>query len=191
MREHLLASGEAVILGKGYAAAGLAEILAQAGVPKGSFYHYFRSKEGFAVEMLQRYFSDYDQRLCLILNSDQGSARSRLLSYFQVWHDRHCAESGYPGCLAVKLSGEVCDLSEPMREALVDGMNGVVKRLAEAIKNAQQDGSLAAHIVADYCAQTLYALWIGSSLLKKVQHSSRVLQLALAQTEAMLPSPTL
>jgi len=55
-RDHLLATGEAVIRGKGFAAVGLAEILGEAGVPKGSFYHYFKSKEAFGAEMLARYF---------------------------------------------------------------------------------------------------------------------------------------
>ena len=66
-REHLLATGEAVFRGKGFTAVGLTEILAIAGVPKGSFYHYFRSKEGFGVEMLTRYFSQYDEELKAML----------------------------------------------------------------------------------------------------------------------------
>ena len=58
-REHLLATGESIILGKGFSAVGLAEILGCAGVPKGSFYHYFRSKEQFGTALLERYFDRY------------------------------------------------------------------------------------------------------------------------------------
>ena len=67
-REHLLATGEAIILGKSFSAVGLAEILGAAGVPKGSFYHYFRSKEGYGVELLRRYFETYDGRLVQFLS---------------------------------------------------------------------------------------------------------------------------
>jgi TetR/AcrR family transcriptional repressor of nem operon len=187
-REHLLATGEEIILGKGYAAVGLAEILTQAGVPKGSFYHYFRSKEGFGVEMLERYFADYDLHLLAILQHGEGSARTRLLRYFQTWHQRYAEGNCHQGCLAVKLSGEVSDLSEPMREALACGMGRIITRLADAIRNAQQDGSLATSLEPDHCAQALYALWLGSSLLTKVLHQQQPLDVALSQIEVMLPT---
>jgi TetR/AcrR family transcriptional repressor of nem operon len=56
-REHLLATGETLSLRLGFTGMGLSELLATAGVPKGSFYHYFRSKEAFGEAMLQRYFT--------------------------------------------------------------------------------------------------------------------------------------
>ena len=55
-REHLLATGEQVCLQRGFTGMGLSEMLALAEVPKGSFYHYFRSKEAFGVALLERYF---------------------------------------------------------------------------------------------------------------------------------------
>jgi TetR/AcrR family transcriptional repressor of nem operon len=186
-REHILAIGEAIILGKGYTAVGLAEILSQAGVPKGSFYHYFQSKEGFGVEMLKRYFDQYDQGVVEILQNGEGSGRARLLRYFQHWYDRYNTEPCHQGCLAVKLSGEVSDLSEPMRKALADGMCRIVSRLADTIREAQQDGSLARQIDAEHCAQVLYSLWIGASLLNKVRHCIAPLDVAMTQTETMLP----
>jgi TetR/AcrR family transcriptional repressor of nem operon len=187
-REHLLATGEAIILSKGYAAVGLTEILTRAGVPKGSFYHYFRSKEGFGVEMLQRYFANYDQRLQETLLQDTAPARTRLLRYFDAWRQGYTDGGCHGGCLAVKLSGEVSDLSEPMREALASGMGQVVARLAATIRTAQEDGSLAKQIDADHCAQAVYALWIGSSLMQKVLHQQQPLEMARTQTEAMLPA---
>jgi AcrR family transcriptional regulator len=39
----------------GYGATGLQEILHAAGVPKGSFYHHFHSKEEFTVALIERY----------------------------------------------------------------------------------------------------------------------------------------
>ena len=43
-RQHILETGHRIISGKGFASVGLNEILKSAGVPKGSFYHYFESK---------------------------------------------------------------------------------------------------------------------------------------------------
>lgn len=187
-REHLLDIGEAVIRGKGFAAVGLAEVLAEAAVPKGSFYHYFRSKEAFGAEMLIRYFSRYDAELRALLFRPKGSARDRLLDYFGRWASRdggNCQQA----CLAVKLSGEVSDLSEPMRAALAAGMAQVEGRLADAVRAGQADGSLDAALDPVTLGQSLYTLWVGAELLAKVQRSGAPFQQALRQTESWLRLP--
>lgn len=185
-REHLLATGESIILGKGFSAVGLAEILGCAGVPKGSFYHYFRSKEGFGVEMLRRYFEHYDSRLLQALDARQGNARDCLLGYFSGWLDNHRCDENSQSCLAVKLAAEVSDLSEPMREALAEGMGRVIMRLADCIRRGQQEGSLCTRLSATDTAGSLYSLWVGAALLFKVQHTQQPMQQALALTAALL-----
>lgn len=184
-REHLLATGEAVIRGKGFAAVGLAEILSAAGVPKGSFYHYFKSKEAFGADMLVRYFTRYGEQLERLLSRSGVSARECLLDYYRRWAS-HEGGNCQQACLAVKLSGEVSDLSEPMREALAAGMKLAEGRLAMAVRRGQEDGSLSAMLDAEAVAATLYTLWVGAELLAKVQRSSAPLQQALGQTEALL-----
>ena len=59
VRDSILATGQRIMAGKGYSAVGLNEILTAAGVPKGSFYHYFGSKDAFGEAMLEAYFEDY------------------------------------------------------------------------------------------------------------------------------------
>ncbi|MBV1777016.1 TetR/AcrR family transcriptional regulator [Burkholderiaceae bacterium DAT-1] len=185
-REHLLATGEAIILGKGFAAVGLAEILSSAGVPKGSFYHYFRSKEGFGVEMLERYFAQYAHQLQhLIVDRCELSARDRLLAYFGGWIDRQC-DMPSQSCLAVKLAGEVSDLSEPMREALSRGMTRVIEKFAACLRDGVLDGSILTDQAPEQLAANLYAFWVGSALLAKVQHSAEPMKLALIQSKHML-----
>lgn len=186
-REHLLATGEAVIRGKGFAAVGLAEILAEAGVPKGSFYHYFKSKEAFGADMLVRYFSHYGEQLERLLSRPGASARDCLLDYYRRWAS-HEGGNCQQACLAVKLSGEVSDLSEPMREALANGMKGAERRLADSIRRGQADGSIDAALAPDQVATALYTLWVGAELMAKVQRSSLPLQQALRQTELLLPA---
>lgn len=185
-REHLLATGESIILGKGFSAVGLAEILGCAGVPKGSFYHYFRSKEGFGVELLQRYFAHYDANLLAVLDQSQGDARSCLLRYFSGWLDKHRCDENSQSCLAIKLAAEVSDLSEPMRQALAEGMGRVIVRLADCIRRGQQEGSLCTRLSAEDTAGSLYSLWVGAAILFKVQHTQQPMLQARALTDAML-----
>ena len=185
-RSHLLDTGEAVIRGKGFAAVGLAELLTAAGVPKGSFYHYFRSKEGYGVDLLSRYFQRHEQDMQRWLMEGPGTAASRLSHYFSQWAAKHDVAAGQVGCLAVKLSAEVCDLSEPMRAVLVQGMARTEEQLADAICAAQQDGSLELGQDAPLLAQALHQLWIGAELLARVQRSAAPLQQALQQTNRWL-----
>ncbi len=184
-REHLLAIGEAVIRGKGFAAVGLAEILAEAGVPKGSFYHYFKSKEVFGAEMLVRYFGVYVAQLQSWLNRPGCTARDSLVDYFRRWAS-HEGGNCQQACLAVKLSGEVSDLSEAMRVALVSGMADVEHALAASIERGQAEGSLDPALAPQQVASVLYTLWVGAELMAKVQRSSAPLQQALWQTERVL-----
>ncbi|MES2347993.1 MAG: TetR/AcrR family transcriptional regulator, partial [Pseudomonadota bacterium] len=59
VRENIIATGQRIMAGKGFSAVGLNEILTGAGVPKGSFYHYFGSKDAFGEALLDSYFDDY------------------------------------------------------------------------------------------------------------------------------------
>lgn len=188
-KEHLLATGEAVIRGKGFAAVGLAEILAEADVPKGSFYHYFRSKEAFGADMLKRYFQRGDAELKALLERPGSSGRERLLYYFRRWAARHEGSDCHSGCLAVKLSGEVSDFSEPMRLALAEGMAMIIARLADGIRTGQADGSLSQQLEPETTGEALYTLWVGADLTAKVLRAPTPLQSALLQTESWLAEP--
>lgn len=103
-REHLLATGEQLCLQRGFTGMGLSELLKTAEVPKGSFYHYFRSKEAFGVAMLERHYAAYHQRLTELLQSGEGNYRDRILAYYQQTLNQFCQHGTISGCLTVKLS---------------------------------------------------------------------------------------
>jgi TetR/AcrR family transcriptional repressor of nem operon len=185
-RERILSVGEALILTRGFSAVGLSEILGKAEVPKGSFYHYFRSKEGFGVALLTRYFEDYDARLADLFAADTRPGRRLVLSYFENWLQTQAASGTHHSCLAVKLAAEVCDLSEPMRKELSTGMNRIIERIAGAVRAGQSDGSLKQQLDAEQLAESLYAMWVGASLLARANGSSAPLERAYHQTEQIL-----
>lgn len=185
-REKILAVGESLILGRGFSALGLAELLGTAAVPKGSFYHYFQSKEGFGVALLERYFENYHARLRALFGDATMPARARLLAYFDGWRQMHAASRCHDTCLAVKLAAEVSDLSEPMREALVAGMDGVTGLMAGAILAAQQEGAVAPAHDPHELAEALYAMWLGAALRSKTKRNVDTLDIAYRQTTRML-----
>jgi TetR/AcrR family transcriptional regulator, transcriptional repressor for nem operon len=77
-RDKIIASGIRAILDKSFNAVGLNEILADAGVPKGSFYHYFKSKEAFGVAVVERFVADAAGELRSTLGDVSRSPLSRL-----------------------------------------------------------------------------------------------------------------
>lgn len=184
-RERILLIGEGLILGKGFSALGLSEILGAAAVPKGSFYHYFQSKEGFGVAMLERYFADYQVRLRRELREDERPACERLIAYFGAWLEQARASSCNKLCLAVKLAAEVSDLSEPMRQALTVGMQGITAVIADVLREAQAEGQLQEQDAFEL-AEFIYATWVGASLLSKVHLEIRPMELAMQQTKVLL-----
>lgn len=185
-REHLLAVGETVMKARGFSAVGLAEILAEAGVPKGSFYHYFKSKEAFGTDLLKRYYERMELDIQQVLARPGGTGRSRLLDVFRRWATLHEGNACQQGCFAVKMSGEVSDLSEAMRVALADGMVRVTRRLADGIRAAQADGSVPAALEPEPVAEAIYALWAGADLMAKARRSALPLQSAMRQMEQWL-----
>lgn len=74
-RQHILDSGKGLIAGKGFSSVGLNEILKTAGVPKGSFYHYFESKEQFGQALLQDHFAGYLERIDELSRDPAASGR--------------------------------------------------------------------------------------------------------------------
>ncbi len=166
-RQHILDVARVLMSSKGYTAVGLAEIVAAAGVPKGSFYYYFKSKEEFGQALLEEYFAAYlpkvDARLV-----GPGTGRERLMAYFQFWADTQGVDLPVDKCLVVKLGPEVCDLSEGMRVVLQRGTEAIVSRIAQCIEQGQADGSITTSASAPALAAALYQLWLGASLLAKV-----------------------
>ena len=142
VRGSIIETGQRIMAGRGFSAVGLNEILAEAGVPKGSFYHYFGSKDAFGEAMLAAYFEDYLADLDEILRRPGLTMAQRLMAYLQHWQETQSFYDCQGKCLAVKLGAEVADLSEAMRAALKHGTSGITRRLKQAIETGVAEGSL-------------------------------------------------
>src|SRR5471030_484968 len=188
-REHLLATGQELSLRLGFNGMGLTELLKKAEVPKGSFYHHFRSKEAFGEAMIQRYYESYDAHLLKIFTQTQGDQRQHILSYYAQTITNFCGSEFHNACLAVKLSAEVSDLSEPMRHALEQGTTQVIGRLKDAVEKGIAEESLWVPFSPAATASMLYSMWLGASLLAKIKRSVTPLTTALETIEIFLQIP--
>ena len=188
-RQTILDAAQVLVGRKGFSAVGLNEILQAAEVPKGSFYHYFTSKDGFGVVLLDTYFDHYVHGMQQLFDQPGLTQHAKLMRYWDAWIDNQtgCTEAGK--CLAVKLGAEVSDLSEPMRLALQRGTSRTIALLAVALQRGVEDGSLRLQHRPQDLAQQLYALWLGSSVMSKITLTSAPFDEALLLTRQLLGHP--
>lgn len=185
-RTHILAQGRAVMAQKGFNAVGLTELLKLANVPKGSFYHYFESKEKFGHALIQDYVATYMDDLESRLDDAGGTAANQLLTYFRCWQQSQTDDCTSNKCLVVKLSAEIADFSVEMREALQQGTDRVIARLASLIETGTNDGSIHADVPPRELAEWLYQLWLGASLLDKLRKNGAAFDDAMRLTERLI-----
>lgn len=178
-RQGILDAAQRIMSRKGFAAVGLTEVLAEAGVPKGSFYHYFSSKEAFGEAMMVSYFDGYLADMDRMFTGSDRTAAELLMPYRQKWRDVQSADDGQAGCLAVKLGAEVADLSDPIRLALQRGIDAIVDRVERMITRGMADGSLPVEGSPRATAEVLYDTWLGASVRAKIQRDPAPLDRAM------------
>ena len=186
MRQHILDTAKPIILGKGFSAVGLNEILAAAEVPKGSFYHYFKSKEAFGAALLDSYFTGYLQQLEQRLSPEGLTQRKQFLQYWELWRETQSNDDAQAKCLVVKLGAEVCDLSEAMRDALEHGTHRIIERLADCLRQGIALGDFPSSVDPQSTALNLYNLWLGASLISKIRHDRSAFDAAMSATLQLL-----
>ncbi|ELA9391717.1 TPA: TetR/AcrR family transcriptional regulator [Vibrio parahaemolyticus] len=184
-RQHILDVGYELIVTRGFTSVGLSELLKTAKVPKGSFYHYFKSKEQFGEAMIQDYFNKYFEQLTARFTNTELNGYQRLMSYFEEMVKVEDDVCNANKCLLVKLSAEVSDLSEPMRIALRRGADKTIQAMAECIDVGIQDGSIPNGDSA-LLARQIYYLWNGASLLNKLYQDQEALTQSLTYTQHLL-----
>ena len=185
MRQHIIDVAKSLMTHKGYTAVGLMEVLTTAGVPKGSFYHYFRSKEEFGQALLEEYFQEYIGRVDIVMAA-QGTGAERLIGYLSYWAKTQAFDHPEEKCLVVKLGAEVCDLSEDMRGVLEEGTALIIQRIKRCVEQGMADGSITSTQDAETLAESLYQLWLGASLLVKVRNTTAAFDTALMTSERLL-----
>jgi TetR/AcrR family transcriptional regulator, transcriptional repressor for nem operon len=143
-REHLIKTGLESIHSNGYTATGVKEILDRAGVPKGSFYHYFPSKQAFAEEVLKRYGEGEYQRWTRILGDQKQPPLKRLRQYFDELVAVYGQKGPIRGCLLGNLSLEVADHSPALQSLLRASFGTWQQAIVELLQAAVEKNDLPA-----------------------------------------------
>jgi TetR/AcrR family transcriptional repressor of nem operon len=175
-REHLLEVGLRRLRSHGYTATGVKDVLDLAGVPKGSFYHYFPSKEAFVGELLQRYFADEAERAVRLLGDTAIPPLTRLRSYFDELFAFFGSASEISGCLMGGLSLEMADHSETLQVQLKAMFDGWQAGIAGVLRQAIEGGELRQGTDPDEMAAFLINSYEGALMRMKADKSDRPLE---------------
>lgn len=180
-KERILEAAEECMLAKSFHSVGLNEILSAVKVPKGSFYHYFASKEQFGVELIRHYVGEHTERLRRFLADPEVKALDRFSAHWNYLIGRmtECSCAG-GACLVAKLSLEVANFSEPMREALATGMKQWRSLYEQAVRDGQKDRSIARSIDPTLAAEIVQDTWQGAIQRMQVEKSVAPLRTAAA-----------
>ena len=176
-RQKVIEEAFKLIYQKGYHGTGINEIVKAAGVPKGSFYYYFKTKENLVIETIHYYRDSYMADVQPLLTNKDIPPMKRLAllndhlldTYENVWHYTH-------GCYAGNLALEMGDINEPLRQTLDQYFEENCQLFAQCLREAQEMGELRSDLDADELAAFIVTSYEGALIRMKTSKSIKPLQ---------------
>ncbi|ULH17075.1 TetR/AcrR family transcriptional regulator (plasmid) [Deinococcus sp. KNUC1210] len=178
MREQLLESGLETLHERGFNATAVQDITEAAGVPKGSFYNHFVSKEELGAAVVQRFVLT-NQPIREMLSDETLAPLERLRAYFTALVETALQRQRYRGCLLGNFATELSGQSSLIRTEVDGALSQWTDAVATVIAEAQQAGQLTDPQPAADLAAFIINAWEGSVLRFKVQQDPAPLHLFL------------
>lgn len=175
VKEQILTTSVQLLHSKGFNATSVQDITDAAGVPKGSFYNHFSSKEALGLEVVQRYIDGVGE-LAAVLKDRTLAPKQRLQQYYQGMIAGNAANDYHFGCMLGNFSTELSNQIPSMRSAVQDAFDGSTTLLTAVIAEGQQDGSISAATAAADLAGFVNDAWQGAVLRAKAEQSREPLE---------------
>jgi TetR/AcrR family transcriptional regulator, transcriptional repressor for nem operon len=164
VKQQIINAGLAELHAQGYAACSVEDITKAAGVPKGSFYNHFASKEDFAVEAVRRYFEISGWPTSF----QAASAVARLRAGFTALYDGARGREYSRGCMWGNLANEVADHSAAIRVELAEGLDAWSAIVTELVAQAQRTGEISSAGDPAQLGRFIVNAWEGALLRSRV-----------------------
>lgn len=188
-KERILERGMEIMFRQGYNGTGVQDIVNAAGVPKGSFYNYFDSKESFVVEGVTRAAKQAYARADSLLSDTSIPPLQRVVRYFE--QGVACqVEAGFAGgCLVGNLCQEMADVSESLRSRIDSLMCGQVELIRRCLVEAKERGDIPTDKNPDDIAEFVFYAWEGALIRMKAAKTKEPLDAFLRVLQStFLPS---
>ena len=168
VKEQIVNAGMTLLHSKGFNATSVQDITEAAGVPKGSFYNHFTSKEELGVEVLQRY-SEQAGQVGALVGESPLPPRERLRQHFDCMVQANVASEFNAGCMLGNFSTELSNQSPAIRRQARQSFASLAAMLEQVIAQGQRDGSIANQQPAAELANFTADAWQGAVLRAKAE----------------------
>ncbi|MDM0088891.1 MULTISPECIES: TetR/AcrR family transcriptional regulator [unclassified Variovorax] len=170
-KEMLVRIGVAVFTEKGFHNTPIDELVAQAGVPKGSFAYYFGNKDAYTLTVIQSYAEYFNKKLDRCLGNEALGPIDRIKAFADEATAGMERFAFRRGCLVGNLGQELGALDETFRTALLRALVGWQTRIEACLEEAKKAGELAPEADAAALAKLFWYAWEGAVLGAKLEKS--------------------
>jgi TetR/AcrR family transcriptional repressor of nem operon len=167
-KQRLLDAGLTMLLKHGYNDLGVQALLAATGTPKGSFYHHFKDKEDFALQVVDLYMRGVHAGLDACLGDPERPPLQRVRLFFQKTQEHYQTE-GYMGCLLGGLGQELSGVSDKFRRTIERCFSRIAARIAACLEEARQAGDIPPESDVQHMASLLVDCWEGAALRSRLR----------------------
>lgn len=191
-QQRILDAARQLIYARSYADVGVAEICEQAGVQKGSFYHFFPSKRDLTLAVLDAHYVSFKEQLFEQAFAPDIPPLARVERFAKLYYEfqkQLMQETGRVlGCPVGNLANELASHDEVMRHK-IDGIFHKIQALLQLVlKEARKAGDLPA-VNIEATAQAMLAYLEGVVMMAKTQNDPEVLRKLLpAMAQIRIPS---
>jgi TetR/AcrR family transcriptional repressor of nem operon len=170
-KQRLLDAGLPMLLKHGYSDLGVQAVLEETHTPKGGFYHHFRDKEDFALQVLDQYMTGVHAGLDASLGDQSRPPIDRVRRFFEMTQESYRTE-GYMGCLIGGLGQELSGVSEVFRERIDACFSVIAGRIAVCLEEARAKGHIAPDADPRQLADLLVDCWEGAALRSRLRREA-------------------
>lgn len=173
-KQRLIDTGWTMLLEHGYHDLGIRALLDATHIPKGSFYHHFRDKEDFALQVIDEYMGHVHEALDACLGDEGRPPLDRVRGFFEMTMEAYRQE-GYMGCLMGGLGQELSGVSVLFRETIEGCFFAIATRLATCLEEARQKGDIPRESDPSAMASLLVDCWEGAALRSRLRGNAEPL----------------
>lgn len=174
-RNALLRAGVAILTEKGFSAVGIEETLSTASVPKGSFYHYFDSKDDFGLALIDVYADYFARKLDRWFADEDTSPLQRITNFIADAREGMARHDFRRGCLVGNLGQEMGVLSERFRGRISAVFADWEARTARCLRAARLAGQIPPDADCQALAAFFWIGWEGAVLRAKLERNPKAL----------------
>ncbi len=172
----ILEKGAELVRRNGFNNTGLSMILDAAGVPKGSFYYYFRSKEDFGLALIDYLHESLKPVFYGFLTGECDSPPlERLEEFFAYFRGIFANQEIKSGCPIGNISQEMAASNPKFREKLADVFNDITTPVATCLRHAVEQGFMVENEDIDELAKFIVNSWQGALIALKVMGTAEPL----------------